>query len=125
MWRAPADAWVAGFVGYTTVLPAGHGLAGIADGPIALRPAALLAEPIDGQVGALIGTVLDARPTPDTVRLTVELPGAGAMQAISTELPAIGARIRLRPDPSATAPLPAEGETFQPFDSHTGSLGVE
>ncbi|WP_084615016.1 ABC transporter ATP-binding protein [Nakamurella lactea] len=103
VWREPADEWVARFVGYTTVLPVGHGVPGLPDGPIALRPPALVVDP-DGR---LAGRVLEARPAPDTVRLTVELPGSGAVQAISGTLPAVGATVRLAVDLSATAPLPA------------------
>jgi thiamine transport system ATP-binding protein len=105
LWRNPRDGWVAGFVGYTTVLPAGHQVAGIGPGPIALRPAALVADP----AGPLTGTVLAARPTPDTVRLTVQLTGSDPVQAISDTVPTVGAVVRLRLDAAGTASLPPGG----------------
>lgn len=106
VWRHPADDWVARFVGYTTVLPAGHGIPGIPDGPVALRPAALVADPRRGaQPGRLTGTVLSARPTPDTVRLSVDLPGAGVVQAISETIRGVGDTVALSVDRTGTAPI--------------------
>jgi len=106
VWRHPADEWAARFVGYTTVLPAGHGIPGIADGPVALRPAALVADQHGGgQPGRLTGTVLSARPTPDTVRLTVDLPGAGVVQAISETLQVVGDTVILSVDRTGTAQI--------------------
>ena len=116
VWRHPVDAWVARFVGYTTVLPAGHGVPGIDDGPIALRPAALVADrqENDRSTGRLTGTVLSARPTPDTVRLTVDLPGAGVVQAISETLPAVGDIVALSVDRTGTAPIAERADTGRP-----------
>jgi len=115
VWRHPVDAWVARFVGYTTVLPAGHGVPGIDDGPIALRPAALVADRQSaGSTGRLTGTVLSARPTPDTVRLTVDLPGAGVVQAISETLPAVGDIVALSVDRTGTAPIAERADTGRP-----------
>jgi thiamine transport system ATP-binding protein len=113
VWRQPADEWVARFVGYTTVLPVGHGIAALPDGPVALRPSALIADP----AGGLTGSVIESRPTPDTVRLTVELPGAGAVQAVSSTMLPIGEKVRLAVDSSATAQLPATNASFQPLDA--------
>lgn len=106
LWRHPATDWVAGFVGYTTVLPAGHGIDGLPPGPLALRPAALVAN----RAGPLIATVLAARPTPDAVRLTVEMPGGIAAQAISDTAPAIGDVLTFAVDEAGMARLPSSVE---------------
>lgn len=113
VWRNPVDDWVAGFVGYTTVLPAGHGIAGLPVGPVALRPNALVAD----QAGPLTATVVAARPTPDSVRLTVELPGGVAAQAISDYGPAIGEVLGFAVDEAGTARLAGQvGETGTALD---------
>ncbi|MDQ2845930.1 MAG: ABC transporter ATP-binding protein [Actinomycetota bacterium] len=106
LWRHPATDWVAGFVGYTTVLPAGHSIDGLPPGPLALRPAALIAN----RAGPLIATVLAARPTPDAVRLTVEMPGGIAAQAISDTAPAIGDVLTFAVDEAGLARLPGSVE---------------
>ncbi|NNG37354.1 ABC transporter ATP-binding protein [Nakamurella sp. DB0629] len=110
IWTHPADEWVARFIGYTSVLPAGHGVAGLPDGPVALRPAALSADP----AGTVTGTVLSARPSPDAVRATVELAGSSGpvtAQALSRDLPPRGTHLTLRVDSSGVAALPpATGE---------------
>ncbi len=89
VWSAPADAWVARFVGYSTVLTgpvAGRVWAaadpgGDANGPgratavqtLALRPASLVADPR----GTLTGTVLSISPRPEGVALAVDLGTVG------------------------------------------------
>jgi len=84
VWRHPADAEAAAFLGYATVLPgdeAARLLAGRAGGgsdvpvatPLALRRSALRVDP----TGPLRGRVVDARATPDGLRLTVRVDGVG------------------------------------------------
>ncbi|MDQ6656737.1 MAG: ABC transporter ATP-binding protein [Actinomycetota bacterium] len=113
LWGHPANEWVAGFVGYTTVLPAGHGIDGLPPGPVALRPAALVAD----RVGALTATVLAARRTPDAVRLTVRLPGGIAAQAISRTVPISGDVLTFAVDEDGTARLPGGVEPESELDS--------
>ena len=114
VWRAPADEWVARFLGYTSVLPGEPSTAdstrcavGVVPGRgsvVALRPAALQLDP----AGALTGTCTAVEPGPDVARLTVELPGAGAVVAVATgDRPGLGEQVRLRFEPTAAAVLPA------------------
>lgn len=116
VWRNPADAEAARFLGYATVLegPAARRVlaaAGAADpsGALALRRSALRVDP----VGTLCGRVLSARSTPDAVRLTVEVQGVGEVHAVGAagggpaQL-AVGNDIRLTVDLTRTARLAVE-----------------
>lgn len=109
VWRQPADAWVARFLGYSTVLtgaaarvlidalPGGVGRDWEA---VALRRSALLAAADDR--GQLSGTVVATRAATDVLRLVVEVPHLGAMPAVAALGSAwsVGDRVRLvlRPD---------------------------
>jgi len=100
VWRAPVDAQAARFLGYATVLDGAAARRVLAaasthrDGSLALRRSALRVAPD----GALHGRVLEARMTPDVVRLLVEVDGVG-------RLPAVAAL----PDRSGSAPGPEVG----------------
>jgi thiamine transport system ATP-binding protein len=98
VWRAPADAEAARFLGYATVLEgdaarrvlegSGSRLAGEA---VALRRSALRVAP-EGRLG---GRVLSARSTPGAVRLTVDIAGVGEVHAVAEPGVAVGDAVRL------------------------------
>ena len=107
VWDHPADAWLARFVGYTTVLDERasaqvRSWLGATAGPVALRPGALRIA-ADGE---LTGRVVAAVPAPDATRLEVQVPGWGTVQALggSGHGPAAG-EVRLRFDPAGAAVL--------------------
>ncbi len=111
VWRAPADADAARFLGYATVLEgaAAARLLGSprgADGPaLALRRSALRVS-ATGSVRALLRS---ARATPDAIRLTADVPGVGLVHAVADPGQAVaevGSEIRLQLDPTRTAGLP-------------------
>ncbi len=115
VWRAPADAEAARFLGYASVfegpvaqrvLAAG----GSADtlpraGAVALRRSAIRADP----AGGLGGVVVSARATPELVRLRVDVPDVGVVDAVAVsaaEAPAVGHHVRLVVDLTRAALLP-------------------
>lgn len=106
VWSNPADEWVAGFVGYRTVL-AGAAAAAIGaakigpGGRLGLRTAALV---LDDE-GPLVGRLLLATPGPDGLQLTVTIDGVGDLPAIGPAgaRPKPGEQVRLRLDQAATA----------------------
>ncbi|QBR92580.1 ABC transporter ATP-binding protein [Nocardioides euryhalodurans] len=85
VWRAPVDAETALFLGYARVLdgePAARVLvaAGLPAAPsVALRRSALRV----ADDGVLRGTVTASRLTPEQVRLEVDVPGAGLLDAVA------------------------------------------
>ncbi|MGS0688450.1 ABC transporter ATP-binding protein [Nakamurella sp. GG22] len=110
VWTHPVDDWVAGFVGYTTVLD-GPAIArlGAAVGPgdgdrLALRPAALVLDP----AGHIPGRAVLVSGSPDGLQLTVAIDGVGPVQAIGPADARVGPGelIRLRLDRAATAVIP-------------------
>lgn len=118
VWRRPADAWVARFLGYPTVLTgeAAQALiavlpAGTADGwaAVALRRSALQARPWSGVVSrqTLMGTVASVRAATDVLRLTVEVPGVGVVPAVAPSDLALapGSTVVLSPVPERLAGL--------------------
>jgi thiamine transport system ATP-binding protein len=118
VWRAPADADTALFLGYARVLEgaAAAGLlaaAGLPDSPaLAVRRSALSVVD-DGRVA---GEVVEVRTTPGQLRLVCRT-GFGELDAVaSLDLRvAAGDPVRLRPDPTRMAPLPAgSGATDRP-----------
>lgn len=139
VWRHPADAEAAAFLGYATVLtgepaarilatlpesarldgvrpepgdrPASAVPAGAAAPAVALRRSALRV----AADGPLRGAVLEARLTPETVRLRVDVDGLGVVDAVAAgglaDAPAVGAEVRLVADPARLAVLPVTLET--------------
>ncbi|HSX69040.1 ABC transporter ATP-binding protein [Nocardioides sp.] len=131
VWRQPADAEAAAFLGYATVLtggPAARVLATLPEssalvdashgGPrtqavlaVALRRSALRV----ATDGPLHGRVLEARLTPETLRLRVDVAGIGVLDAVAAgglaDAPAVGAEVRLVADPARLAVLPVTLET--------------
>ncbi|MBS41828.1 MAG: ABC transporter [Nocardioides sp.] len=117
VWSGPADATTALFLGYARVLdgdPAVR-LLRAADlepgGAVALRRSAL--EVVDEGTSApdpelLAGRVVEARATPDQVRLVAVVPGIGEVDAVAPPSSTIGpgARVVLRVEPSRVARVP-------------------
>jgi len=114
VWRAPADAEAARFLGYATVLTgaAAHRVqqaAGV-DGPgdqLALRRSALRVAPD----GPLTGRVLAARTTPELVRLRLDVEGVGEVDAVADlplaggTVPGVGTAVPLVVDLTRAAPV--------------------
>ena len=114
VWRQPADAWVARFLGYPTVLTGEAAQVliralpeGIAGGweAVALRRSALQAT--HGS-GPLSGVVTAARAATDVLRLSVDVPGIGSVPAVaaSGSAFAVGDAVSLTPFPDRMAGLP-------------------
>jgi thiamine transport system ATP-binding protein len=109
VWRRPVDAETALFLGYATVLTgeqAGWLLraAGLEDASaVALRRSALA---VDAE-GPLQGTVVSSRLTPDQVRLRVDVPGLGELDAVAPldRHPGPGDEVKLRVDSTRLAPV--------------------
>jgi thiamine transport system ATP-binding protein len=111
IWARPADQWVAGFVGYSSVLDASAALSiGFpALGPsekLGLRPAALV---LDAQ-GPLGGSLVLASPTPSGLLLTARIDGVGEVQAVAPADAQLrsGQDVRLRLDHDGFAIIPAD-----------------
>ena len=85
VWRAPADPETALFLGYARVLRGEVArvvlsAAGLPAAPaVAVRRSALVAAPH----GPLTGRVVSSRATPEQVRLVVDVPGLGEVDAVS------------------------------------------
>ena len=107
VWRAPADAETALFLGYARVLdgpPAARLLRAPgrpAGGEVALRRSALAVDPD----GPLSGVVRSSRLTPEQVRLEVDVPDLGVLDAVAAldAHPAVGEPVRLRVDGTRVA----------------------
>lgn len=112
VWRHPADAATALFLGYARVLTGAAAVAvcaaaGVAtEEPVAVavrRSALVLAED-----GPLSGVVVSARVTPDQLRLVVDVDGVGEVDAVAgtTAHPGPGERVRLRAEQARLSILP-------------------
>ena len=114
IWSRPADEWVAGFVGYGSVLGVPEAAAVGAPIPgagqlVGLRPTALVLDP----AGAVSGRAMQVSQAPDGVLLTVLIDGAGELQALGSAQARVvpGDVVRLRLDPLATAFIPTINPT--------------
>jgi thiamine transport system ATP-binding protein len=114
VWRAPADPATALFLGYARVLEGAAAAAvlqaaGAEPGPVAVavRRSALVAGAA-GTAGALEGSVLAVRATPEQQRLEVRVPGVGDLDAVAPlDLrTSPGDPVRLRVDVTRLAVLP-------------------
>jgi thiamine transport system ATP-binding protein len=124
VWRAPADPQTAVFLGYARVLE-GPAAAMVRDVPVvengvrttepfrtvpplrlAVRRSAFRVDP----EGQLRGTVLEARATPEQVRLVVEVEGIGELDAVAPlgQHPGPGQPVRLSVDATRTAVVGGE-----------------
>jgi thiamine transport system ATP-binding protein len=101
VWRAPVDPDTALFLGYSRVLTGDAARRLLSADTVALRRSALVLD----DSGPLEGVVLQARVTPDQVRLVVETADLGTVDAVAAldARPVIGAKVRLRLDPSKVA----------------------
>lgn len=106
VWRSPATAEIAEFLGYTSVLGGDDARSLVADAHrIALRPQALRWD----EAGELSGTVRWAAQGADVVRLRVLLdagPEVDAVGDLGAPVPEVGTRVRLRLRPVGVARLP-------------------
>ena len=116
VWARPADAETALFLGYARVLegqPARRVLsaAGRTGEAVALRRSALTVTLPSSAPGAplpaLAGTVRSVRATPDAVRVVVDVPGIGEVDALASPAAraAVGDEVGLDVDASRLAPL--------------------
>ncbi len=126
VWRQPADEWVAGFLGYSSIVDAAAltRVARLTGGPAArwaLRPGAWIVRPLSGdddvRQGVETGRAADVSavclavmPGPEVTRLRVRIDGLGDVEALAGWQSAISAgdRLRVRFDRSFAAPLPAD-----------------
>ena len=118
VWQQPRDAWTALFLGYGAVLtgdraavvrrasPALAAHEAPAAAALALRRSALVrVVGQHGTAGLLEGVVVEARSTPEQVRMRVQVEGAGDLDAVTAlgDKVAVGERIWLRLDPARVA----------------------
>ncbi|GAA4701515.1 ABC transporter ATP-binding protein [Nocardioides conyzicola] len=112
VWRAPADAETALFLGYARVLEGASAAALLraaelppSDEAVAVRRSALVVAP----AGPLSGTVVSARVTPEQIRLVVDVAGIGELDAVARldTHPAAGDRVTMVVDASRLAVTPA------------------
>jgi len=111
VWREPADAWTARFLGYATVLE-GAGAVAVRDlvepgaswTQVALRRSAIQLDPD----GSLAATVLSARVTPEQLRLELDVAGVGVLPGVAEpgQAVAVGEAVRARVVPDRLATLP-------------------
>ena len=110
VWREPADAWTARFLGYATVLEGAGALAiralvepGASWTQVALRRSAIQLDP-DGPLAA---TVLAARVTPEQLRLELDVAGVGVLPGVAEpgQAVAVGEAVRARVVPDRLATL--------------------
>jgi thiamine transport system ATP-binding protein len=112
VWRAPADAGTALFLGYARVLrdEAARVLLASAGLPAATAVAVRRSALVAAADGAVPGRVLAARATPEQVRLVVDADGLGEVDAVAPLDVHLGPgdAVRLRVDPTKVARLTAE-----------------
>ncbi len=106
VWRRPADAETARFLGYAAVLApevAARLVGQDGAGALALRRSALVVA-ADGEVPA---TVREVRAAAELTRLVVEVPGVGVLDAVAAWSDRVvpGDDVRLRLEPERTARL--------------------
>jgi len=111
VWRQPADAWTARFLGYATVID-GAGAAALRAlvdpaatwTQLALRRSAIRLDP----GGPLRARVLSAQVTPEQLRLELEVDGVGRLPAVAEpgQVVAVGETVRARVVPDRLAALP-------------------
>ncbi len=119
VWSGPADGWAAAFLGYATVLT-GEGAARLAGllapgrhwPAVALRRSALRVD----ESGPLTAVVLEARVTPDQIRVQLDVEGVGPLPGVAQPGADVrlGARVRVSLDTSRMALVPAEGSQERP-----------
>lgn len=109
VWAHPADPETALFLGYARVLDGAAagvvrqaaGMAAADPTALAVRRSALVAD----DTGPIAGTVRSANTAPEQIRLVVDVPGLGEVDAVAplgSDVPP-GALVRLRVDPTKVA----------------------
>jgi thiamine transport system ATP-binding protein len=110
VWREPADAWTARFLGYATVVEGAGAevLRALVDpeatwSQLALRRSAIRLDP-DGPLHA---TVVSARVTPEQLRLELDVEGVGRLPGVAEprQVVAVGEAVRARVVPDRLAAL--------------------
>ena len=114
VWSRPVDAWTARFLGYASVLDGAAArrvrdlvASGATWEDVALRRSALRVDPS----GPLVATVLEARVTPDLLRLQLDVEGLGSLPGVAargSDVP-VGATVTVALDTSRIAPLAGNG----------------
>jgi thiamine transport system ATP-binding protein len=102
VWRRPANAFVAEFLGWNVT----EGLGG---GRVAVRPDGLRLDPFEPGSGAVRATVSSRTFRRDHFLVQVELADGSTLQVavgIDSRLPDVGATVRITAGPGATIPLP-------------------
>lgn len=109
VWAAPTSEWVAGFVGFSTVIDqAKLSALGLLDLPdtsrVPLRPGALLCH----QSGSVNGLCVSVLPGPEATRLRVDIDGIGTVEALGpvNGQSATGQNVRLAFNAAAATALP-------------------
>ena len=107
VWREPADPETALFLGYARVFRDAAAAAVLAAAGRQAAPAVAVrrsALSLDAD-GALSGTVVSSRATPEQVRLVVDVDGVGEADAVAPldSHPGVGQRVRLAADPGRVA----------------------
>jgi len=119
VWREPADAWTARFLGYATVLDGAGALAvralvqpAATWTEVALRRSAIRLDPD----GPLSGTVLSARVTPEQLRLELDIAGIGRLPGVAEpgQVVAVGETVRARVVADRLAALDSGGRPEPP-----------
>jgi thiamine transport system ATP-binding protein len=116
VWRSPASAEIARFLGYTTVLygEAARAVRASADGAVALRPAAVVVtagvvtEGVVTAGGGVAATVVRSTPAVDGARVRLAVPGIGEVDGIASAQHPVsaGQSVTVRFDDDAIADLP-------------------
>jgi thiamine transport system ATP-binding protein len=110
VWRAPADAWTARFLGYATILEGSSALVvrdlvdpGATWTEVALRRSAIRLD----TAGPLSATVISARVGPEQLRLELDVAGLGRLPAVAEpgQTVAVGEPVRARVVPDRLAAL--------------------
>ena len=101
VWRAPADEWVARFLGFANVVPAGDGVVRV------IPPDAVSLSTVDGEPGTVDAVTFRGGGFVASVRLE---DGTVLEVTIRTDdVPAVGAATKVTVDPRRTVVVPALG----------------
>ncbi|WP_028638759.1 ABC transporter ATP-binding protein [Nocardioides sp. URHA0032] len=113
VWRAPADAETALFLGYARVLSGAPAAALLRAAELPAAPAVAVRRSalVVAASGPLSGTVASGRVTPEQIRLVVDVDGIGELDAVARldSHPGAGDRVALVVDASRLAPTPYAG----------------
>jgi thiamine transport system ATP-binding protein len=110
VWRTPADAWTARFLGYASVVEGPGAVAlrelvdpGAAWTQVALRRSAIRLDP----AGPLSAVVVSARVTPEQLRLELDVAGVGRLSGVAEpgRVVTVGETVRARVVPDRVAAL--------------------